>query len=142
MQSISSQNDKFHGSNAFHEFYDVCNNLGASACSHNPKGLDWWKCTFCSIFIYYEQLIVNSYRGVFRILILWVMSVNKIFIYHPQFFPTVLKCRKISIAPVLNTPLLHFLWITCNNFVSTGGRWWTQLNMHLTVANVFKIHSI
>lgn len=34
MQSISSQNDKFHASNAFHEFYDVCNNLGASACSH------------------------------------------------------------------------------------------------------------
>ena len=69
MQSISSQNDKFHGSNAFHEFYDVCNNLGASACSHNPKGLDWWKCTFCSIFI---QLIgiANSYRGVFRILIM------------------------------------------------------------------------
>ena len=60
------------------------------------------------------------FKGVFRILILWVLRVNKIFIYHPQFFPTVLKCPKIvgadslffkiadakaPIAPVLNTPL-------------------------------------
>ena len=59
-------------------------------------------------------------RGVFRILILRVLSVNKIFILHPQLFPTVLKCQKIAganslffkiagakapIAPVLNTPL-------------------------------------
>ena len=42
MQSISSQNDKFHASNAFvvNEFNDVCNNSGVK---------------------YYEQLILNSY---------------------------------------------------------------------------------
>ena len=57
-------------------------------------------------------------------------------------FPTVLDCSKTTgakapIAPLLNTPLLHFLWITCYNFVSTGGRWWTQLNM-LTPFNCCK----
>ena len=55
---------------------------------------------------------------------LWVLSVNKIFIEHPQFFPTVLKFPKIAganslffkiagakapVAPVLNTPLLVLL---------------------------------
>ena len=49
-------------------------------------------------------------QGLFRILILWVLSVNKIFIKHPQFFPIVLTCLKIAgakapIASVLNTPL-------------------------------------
>ena len=39
-------------------------------------------------------------RGIFRILISWALSVNKIFIQHPQFFPTVLKFPKIT---VLNT---------------------------------------
>ena len=39
-----------------------------------------------------------------------MLSVNKMFIKHPQFFPTVLKRPKIagaktSIAPVLHTPL-------------------------------------
>ena len=53
-----------------------------------------------------------SYRGVFRILILCVLSVNKILIYCLQFFPAVLKCQNIAvaeaplIAPVLNTPLI------------------------------------
>ena len=64
-------------------------------------------CTYLSIRPIHK--LHSAARGVLMILILWVMSVNKIFIYHPQFFPTVLKCRKISIAPVLNTPLLHFL---------------------------------
>ena len=38
----------------------------------------------------------------------WILvSVNKIFILHPQFFPIVLKCPKIAgaKAPMLNTPL-------------------------------------
>ena len=65
---------------------------------------------------------LNSTTGVylvFRILILCVLSVNKIYIEHPQFFLTVLKCPKIEganslcikiagakapIVPVLNTP--------------------------------------
>ena len=37
---------------------------------------------------------------------LWLLSVNKIFIYHPQFFPTALKCPKIAGA---KTPIAHML---------------------------------
>ena len=52
--------------------------------------------------------------------LLWVLSDNKVFMYHPQFFITALKCTEIAganslffkiagakapIAPKLNTPL-------------------------------------
>ena len=37
-----------------------------------------------------------DYRGVFGILTLWVLSDNKVFIYHPQFFITALKCTEIA----------------------------------------------
>ena len=71
--------------------------------------------------LYGKFIILTCYRGVFRILILWVLSVNKIFIQQPQFFPTVLKCPRIAganslffkiagapIAHVLNTPLTRY----------------------------------
>ena len=61
--------------------------------------------------------VLLEYRGLLRILEVSVLSVNKMFIQHPQFFLTVLKCPKIAgansqfykiagaialIAPVLN----------------------------------------
>ena len=73
-------------------------------------------------------------RGVFRIFILWVLSVNTILFNICNFFPTVLKCPKIEganllffkiagakapIAPVLNTPLelnyMHIFVITSSS---------------------------
>ena len=67
------------------------------------------------LYSFYKNTIgayISWHGGVFRILILWVLIVDKMFIQHPKFFPTVLKCPKIAgaktpIAPVLNTaPLL------------------------------------
>ena len=40
---------------------------------------------------------------------LWVLSVIKIFIWHPQFFPTVLKCPKIAGACTHSTCAKFFL---------------------------------
>ena len=69
---------------------------------------------------FFKFAMNKKFRGVFRILILWVLSVNKIFYLAPAIFPTVLKCLKIAganslffkiagakatIAPVLNRPL-------------------------------------
>ena len=53
---------------------------------------------------------MNSYyRGVFKILILWVLIVNKIFIQHPKFFPTVLKYPKIAGANSLVFKWCHYI---------------------------------
>ena len=80
-----------------------------------------------------------------RILILWVLSVNKIYILHPQFFPTVLKCPKIAganslffniagaKAPIAPIPGVFFpvpvLLLFRKSFVSATGFSFERVNL-------------
>ena len=83
------------------------------------NGLDISHCLNSQIFFFHGLFESNWCRGVFKNLIMQLLSVSKIFIQHPQFFPAVLKCSKIAranniflkiadakapIAPMLNMP--------------------------------------
>ena len=92
----------------------------------------------------FKNLHPYKIRGVFRILILWVLNVYKICNQHPQFFPTVLKCPTIAGAnslflkivgasPVLNTHLISMFneYVHCklkNGNIFTRPNFWTNQN--------------